>query len=118
MAVGGQGTPLAETWNGSSWTGVAVPLPANSNGGQLFGVSCLSSTDCTAIGYHNESTGPDVTLAEHWDGVSWTIDTSPNPPGAVSTGLTEVSCTATACTAVGTYQNGLNLGETLVERYQ
>ena len=60
---------------------------------------------------------PDLTLVEHWDGSAWTIEPSPNPP-AVGAYLTGVSCTtATACTAVGHYQNGLNMDVTLVERY-
>ena len=42
----------------------------------------------------------------------------PQPAAAVDAYLTGVSCTtATACTAVGHYQNGLNMDVTLVERY-
>ena len=120
-AVGGLGTPVAEQWNGNAWTPNPVPLPAGNNGGQLSSVSCTTATDCIAVGYYNLMIGPDddpdLTLVEHWDGSAWTIEPSPNPP-AVGAYLTGVSCTtATACTAVGHYQNGLNMDVTLVERY-
>jgi hypothetical protein len=119
FAVGGQGGPTAEEWNGNSWTVLGVPLPSDNNGGQFFGVSCVTASDCTAAGSYNLSTGPELSLVEHWDGASWTIEDSPNPSGAVLTRLTGVSCAAAStCTAVGYYQNGRNLDETLVERYQ
>jgi hypothetical protein len=98
---------LAERWDGTSWTIQTIPNP--SGGGLLNGVSCTSATACTAVG----STGfcgfscPAGTLAEAWDGRTWTIQTTPNGGGS----LNAVSCTsATACTAVG-YGNGGTLAE-------
>jgi hypothetical protein len=45
-----------------------------------------------------------VTLAEHWNGSSWTIKATPNPSGTRFGRLTGVSCTSpTSCTAVGGY---------------
>ncbi len=117
IAVGGLGTPVADSWNGTAWTEQAVPLPAGNNGGQLSSVSCISVPDCIAVGYWAESPGPDLTLAEYWDGTAWTIQTTPNPPNAVVSQLSSVSCTATACTAVGYYQNQANMDVTLAERY-
>ena len=47
-----------------------------------------------------------MTLAEVWDGSTWTVQSTPNPTGATSGSLYGVSCTsATACTAVGTDAN-------------
>jgi hypothetical protein len=41
-----------------------------------------------------------VTVAERWDGTSWTVQSTPNPGDG--NGLSGVSCTsATSCTAVG-----------------
>jgi hypothetical protein len=118
IAVGGLGTPVADSWNGSAWTQQSVPLPAGNNGGQLSSVSCTSATDCTAVGYWTANTGPALTLGEHWDGTAWTIETTPNPNNPVNTYLSGVSCTAaTACTAVGYYQNQSNRDVALVERY-
>ena len=73
----------------------------------LQGVSCTSATACTAVGDYVNRDGTQVTLAERWNGTSWTIQSTPNPTGAQYAGWTAtlqgVSCTsATACTAVGT----------------
>lgn len=68
----------------------------------LRGVSCTSSTACTAVGdYVGASTF--VTLAEAWNGTKWAIKKTPNPPvTTIGSFLTSVSCTSsTACTAVG-----------------
>jgi hypothetical protein len=123
IAVGGSvGTPAAASWDGDAWTTQAVPLPAGNNGGQLSSVSCTSPTDCTAVGYWTDNAGPDavpdLTLAEHWNGTAWTIEPTPNPSDPVDAYLSGVSCTApTSCTAVGHYQNQLNMNVTLVEQY-
>jgi hypothetical protein len=47
----------------------------------------------------------ELTLAEHWNGSSWHVQTTPNAGGANdANGLTAVSCPAAGiCTAVGNY---------------
>jgi hypothetical protein len=67
-------------------------------------VSCTSSSACTALGNLN-SIAP-TSLAERWNGSSWTIENSPQPAPPTSAPpagiLTGVSCTSvTACVAVG-----------------
>ena len=48
--------------------------------------------------------GRNNTLVQHWDGTSWSILTSPNPPGATISQLAGVSCSSTTnCVAVGRY---------------
>jgi hypothetical protein len=92
---------LAEAWNGRTWTIQPAPNQSGSVGGDLSGISCTSATSCIAVGNAN-SAGGDVTLAERWDGTSWTIQPTPNPSGATDSDLSAVSCTsASACTAVG-----------------
>jgi hypothetical protein len=45
-----------------------------------------------------------VTLAEHWNGVKWRIQPTPNVRHARSSFFTRVSCTdSRACTAIGTF---------------
>ena len=64
IAVGSFGPgygPLAERWNGSSWSLQRPPDPADDYG--FDGVSCASSRHCIAVG------GGDEPLAERWDGV-------------------------------------------------
>jgi len=98
---------LAEFWNGTEWKVQSTPNPTGSLGGGLFAVSCTSSTACTAVGEYENSSKTLVTSAERWNGTEWSIQTTPNPTGAIESGLSGVSCTSsTACTAVGTYKNG------------
>ena len=54
--VNGSGTRLALAlrWNGSSWEEQAALTPAGATSSQLSGVSCSSSTLCTAVGYFQE----------------------------------------------------------------
>ena len=98
--------PFAERWNGTSWSLLRIPAnPGASpfdNGSFLTGVSCISLSACTAVGYFYDTVGGLSTLAEVWNGTSWSIQPTPDAPGASESVLSRVSCTsATACTAVG-----------------
>ena len=95
------GAMLAESWNGTRWVLLSTPDPAGGSQSNLQGVSCTADTACTATGdYFNGSAV--LSLAEVWNGASWAQQSTPNPAGAVSTGLGAVSCpTARQCTAVG-----------------
>ena len=96
IAVGYDGTgssqsPLAEAWNGSSWTIQTVPSPGGSSFNPLNGVSCTAATACTAVG---------AGFAERWNGSSWSVQAVARTKDTLSS----VSCvTATSCTAVGYY---------------
>ena len=96
---------MAERWNGSSWS---LQFPAGSaiaTGMRLSAVSCPAVTACMAVGIALVpaiSPGTRVTVAESWNGSTWTLDNSPNPLGAVLAGLGGVSCPAAlVCTGVG-----------------
>jgi hypothetical protein len=72
--------PLAEHWNGTTWTAAKVPMPVGAAQAVFQGVDELSSTDAWAVGKTQNSTaGDERTLIEHWDGTSWTVVPSPNP---------------------------------------
>jgi hypothetical protein len=77
-------------------------------------VSCVSETDCVAVGASNAGT-----LAERWNGEDWTIQATPNPVGKTMTGFTGVSCTsASFCVAVGfPFDSAGNPVATLAERW-
>ncbi len=96
----GHEVPLAERWDGSSWTIERPPSASGASYSRLYGVSCSSGTACTAVGYSLASSG-NVTLAERWDGSSWTIQSTPNVPAGANR-LYGVSCPSTVdCVAVG-----------------
>jgi hypothetical protein len=93
---------LATAWDGSNWSTVAVPVPAGAQSTMLNAVSCTSPTNCTAVGSYTNRTGVQLTLAARWDGVSWSVQTTPSPPGSRAKTLNAVSCpSSTTCTAVG-----------------
>jgi hypothetical protein len=90
---------LAEAWNGSNWTILAVPDPSSTV--SLTGISCVTSTNCTAVGVSGTKS-----LAERWNGSSWKVESTPNPRGSAPF-FNAVSCpTSDSCTAVGSYNNG------------
>ena len=98
----GTETPLAETWNGTTWTIQTIPNPSGATNTSLDSISCTNANACTAVGSDDTSAGTETPLAETWNGTTWTIQTIPNPSGATNTSLDSISCTnANACTAVG-----------------
>jgi hypothetical protein len=102
----GRSRPLAESWNGTTWTVQTAPLPARASGGRLDGVSCTSPRACTATGTLSGHRGG--TLAEQWNGSTWRIQAAAGPPGSATgdsnISLGQVSCvSASACTAIGRY---------------
>jgi hypothetical protein len=100
---------LAERWSGGQWAIQPTPSPGTGGIAQLTGISCLSATDCTAVGIISTQTASNSTLAEHWDGTSWTVVPSPDPAGTTVTDFTGVSCaSATSCTATGVYDTSGN----------
>jgi hypothetical protein len=97
---------LAETWNGETWTINTTANPRDgANGSDLTGVSCSSADACMAVGgYSKPSNRGGLTLAEIWNGKTWTIRTSRNSPTSTGSSLEGVSCrSAHACMAVGEY---------------
>lgn len=96
---------LVELWNGTTWSVIPSPSPGTS-GSFLSGVSCVSASDCTAVGYYQDANvsypfGAGETLVESWDGSTWSVIPSPSP-GTSGSVLNGVSCvSATVCMAVG-----------------
>ncbi|HEV2239418.1 MAG TPA: hypothetical protein VGR98_00125 [Streptosporangiaceae bacterium] len=119
--------PLAERWNGTSWALQSPAWSAIWAGARLGGVSCASATACTAVGTIIQAGAPAYparTLAESWDGSSWTAASTRDPATATQSSLGGVSCpSAAVCTAVGTWDawtpstSGFYSIYTLAERY-
>jgi hypothetical protein len=120
----GQEKALAESFNGTNWGLMSAPSPAGAKGPvELAGVSCPSATSCTATGYYAPSVAGGFatemkTLAEAWNGSSWTIQSSPNSALKYNL-LVDVSCTsATACSTVGEDSAGFGQNpDSLAERW-
>jgi hypothetical protein len=68
--------PVVDRFRNSHWTAVTSPRPFQFT--QLNAVSALGAKDAWAVG--NASDGS-ATLAEHWDGHSWTVVPTPAGPG-------------------------------------
>jgi hypothetical protein len=119
-------TTLAESWNGSTWSVVSSPSQGD-DASQLSGVSCVSASSCTAVGtYEAYETSTDSyyqqTLAESWNGSTWSIVSSPNQGSGDNNEFAAVSCrSASACTTVGYYdyyqQESTDFGNTLAESW-
>jgi hypothetical protein len=108
---------LIESWNGSTWSIVPSPTPAGASTVELNGVSCVSATACVAVGRSLSTTDVVTTLAESWNGSTWSIVPSPNK-NLIYNGLAGVSCVAaTSCIAVGYYGPGPDSASSLVESW-
>jgi hypothetical protein len=102
----GGSAPLAERWNGTSWSLQSTVAPPNTNGspvnyGVLNGVACPSASRCIAVGSHGEDLEfASNVLAELWNGTSWSLQ-SIQEPASISL-FTSVACPSTTrCFAVG-----------------
>jgi hypothetical protein len=103
-AVGNRaGQSLAEHWDGTAWSIVATP-DTSSLQNDLFGVACTTSSDCSAVGFAGDGAGVQQSLAEHWNGTTWSIVATPTGNSV----LLGVACLATSdCWAVGAGDSGI-----------
>ncbi len=110
---------LMDHWNGKSWSVMTIADPAGSVETALTAVSCRSTTSCFAVGYYATSDGDENTLAERWNGSTWSVMATPNPPGSILPVLYGVSCpSTTSCFAVGDYDTAFFAASpTLVEHW-
>jgi hypothetical protein len=95
---------LIEQYQGSGWSVVASPNPADGSSPQLNSVSCDDAGDCWAVGWFRAgpATGLLETLVEEDQGSGWSIAPSPNLSGNSDTQLQAVTCVnAGGCWAVG-----------------
>ena len=94
-------TALAEHWNGATWVTQVLPVLKGHRSSKLAGVSCASPDDCQAVGDTIDAAGTDVSLAEHWNGRQWMLESIAALPHTVLA-LSAVACPrATSCAAVG-----------------
>ena len=111
---------LIEHWNGATWSIVTSPNPPGNVFVELGGVACPGATSCYAVGAYRAGGGWGRTLAEHWNGTTWSIVTSPNPSGLNTAALDDIACPSVgSCVAVGRVTTGSTnaTGRTLIERW-
>ena len=97
---------LSEYWNGTSWSVQTTPNPEKNLFDAFGSISCTSSTACTAVGTTGASSSPwegeSSTLGERYNGTSWSLQTTPNPPPKTENKTPSVSCaSSTMCMSVG-----------------
>jgi len=110
-AVGATGSPIesltgayAQHWDGKAWA--QVPVITEELEGFLSGVAVVGTKDVWVSGEQFEfDPGPKESLAEHWDGTSWTAASTLN----VGTGDNTLSAITALSTdellSVGSYQD-------------
>jgi hypothetical protein len=69
---------LIEVWNGTRWTVADNPQPGSARD-LLFGASALSPSDVWVVGDREGGNGLFETLAEHWNGRTWSVVPTPDP---------------------------------------
>ena len=78
LSTGDAATPASASFNGSRWIARRTPFPPGWQA-LLNGVSCVSPSDCTAVGEILTLPTPpaysqqEAALVEHWNGRKWTI---------------------------------------------
>ena len=106
---------MAASWNGADWALDPIATPTDGRSPRFTAASCVTPTDCVAVGFYDSSTnGAVLVLAQKWDGGAWSTLTAPGSAGGA--GLSSVSCTSsTACTAVGHDVNQQGVEQTLAD---
>jgi hypothetical protein len=100
----GPSRTLVESWKRGSWSQV-TSSNQSTQANTLEGVSCTSSSSCTAVGFYKRASPDERTLIEAWNGFEWSVTPSPSPYS--SDQLLGASCPdTTTCEVVGYQGNG------------
>jgi hypothetical protein len=99
--VQSHGCTLIEHNTGNGWVVVPSPNVPTASADGLGSVTCVSASNCWAVGSYINQAGIELTLTAHYDGQGWAILSSPNV-GNMGSALMDVSCaSASDCWAVG-----------------
>lgn len=103
----GSVVPLVSRWDGTGWTSQTLIPPSKSNYAELTGVSCVSASECMAVGYYRNAAGIWANYSARWKSNSWEAISTPEPANSEEGTLGGISCmSASACKAVGWYRWG------------
>lgn len=106
IAKSGGWRALAESWNGTSWRLVPPAFPAGAQSSDLFDVSCGLASACMAVGSYADRHGKIQPLTQSLSGGIWKPLAVPVPAGRARASLNGLSCSGSACLAVGSAQAG------------
>jgi hypothetical protein len=81
---------LIEHWNGTAWAVVPSPDAPGQTNNILLAVSAFGPADVWTVGFSLQAGLFAASLAEHWDGNSWTTVASPNMPASFSTRMVAI----------------------------
>ncbi|MGO9874630.1 MAG: hypothetical protein ACLPVY_12615, partial [Acidimicrobiia bacterium] len=101
-----------------SWSVVSSISPPGAPNGNILDVACPSATSCFAVGGYQNAAGS-VSLAEHWDGATWSRMSLPFTLGSFQS----IACpSTTTCFAVDTgvldsSDTGFNNGSARIARW-
>jgi hypothetical protein len=73
-----QDRALIEVWNGRKWSIANVPQPGSVRD-MMFGASALSPSNVWVVGDQEGGDNVFETLAEHWNGRTWSVVPTPDP---------------------------------------
>jgi hypothetical protein len=101
----------------SAWS--IVPTPNDMTPRASFReVSCSAADACTAVGTWVNRAGIFASLAERWNGTSWSVQSTPDARGAVGNALSGVFCAGPSwCMAVGDDISSAGARRALAERW-
>jgi hypothetical protein len=79
LAVGGffrnettqQEQPLAEEWNGTTWTQLTAPNPHAENGSEFTSAACVAASQCEAVGDYGFADADLFIIAYRLNGIAW-----------------------------------------------
>ncbi len=84
--------PLIERLKKGRWTIEPAEVPPRALISYLTGIDCASKSRCTAVGYSLNDDKTYSSVAETWDGSTWSLMPLSDPAGALLTWLTDVTC--------------------------
>jgi hypothetical protein len=119
-AANSQATPVTERWSGGTWQVIPSPVFDPSHPWELTGVAAVAPDNVWAVGtvFNNPPAPPVPDLIEHWDGTSWTVESTPDPAGAQFSSLSGISAlSASDIWAVGTWTDSNALSHTLIKHW-
>jgi hypothetical protein len=118
-----QELPLAERWNGTTWTIESVPPAVGAVSTSLSGVSCPTTLACVAVGQYSPilQAGqpiPTSTFAARWNGESWDAQPTPNPSSSENSSFGGVWCAGSGvCIGIGQSGSIQSPDSVLAERW-